>query len=87
MAINHSVLHGYRPVVTLDEDDDSLEIEARLGPDQLLLLHVQASGIVYGQMYSKSFGTKIIDRIKASDFLTGSSRKTASNHSVDVSSA
>lgn len=67
--INHSVLHGFRPVVNLDDDDHSLEIEARLDPDHLLLLHVRGSGIVDGQIYSKSFGTKTIDSTKASDFL------------------
>ena len=67
--INHSVLHGYRPVVTLDVDDHSLEIEARLDADRLLLLHVRGSGIVEGQIYSKLSETKSISRTKASDFL------------------
>ena len=67
--INNSIMRGYRPVVNLDDDDDSLEIEARLDSDKLLLLHIRGSGIVEGLISSKSSGTQWIDRINADDFL------------------
>jgi hypothetical protein len=67
--INYFVLRGYRPVVTLDDADDSLEIGANLDADQLVLLHVRGSGFVDGRIYSKSFTTKTINRTQASDFL------------------
>ena len=49
---------GYHPVVS--ETDYSLEIEARLDPDTLLLLEVWPSGAADGLIYTGSGEFKII---------------------------
>ena len=58
--ISISVRRGYHPVATVDETDNSLEIEARLDPDHLLLLQVWPSGAVEGLIFSEAEGCKVI---------------------------
>lgn len=60
--INYFLGLGYRPVVTVDEEDNLLEIEARLDPNQLLILQVQPTGAVEGLISNDTTG---IERINA----------------------
>lgn len=67
--LNLSIDRGYRPVVTLDEDDQSLEIEARLDPDRLLLLQAWASGSAEGIIFSDAKGFTTIEADTVSEML------------------
>lgn len=65
--LNLSVRRGYHPVATLDETDNSLEIEARLDPNRLLLLQVWPSGAADGLIFSDAEGFKSIEATMVSD--------------------
>lgn len=49
--INFSVDRGYHPVAAVDDDEASLEIEARIDPNRLLLIQVWPSGVVDGVVF------------------------------------
>lgn len=59
--LNHSVRRGYHPIATVDETDYSLEIEARLNPNHLLLLQVWPSGATEGLIFSDREGFKSLE--------------------------
>jgi hypothetical protein len=50
--LNLFIRRGYPPVATVDKTDNSLEIEARLDPNRLLLLQVWPSGAADGLIFS-----------------------------------
>ena len=58
--LNLSVQRGFRPVATVDETDNSLEIEARFDPRHLLLLQVWPGGAADGLMFTDTEGFKPI---------------------------
>jgi hypothetical protein len=81
--LNHSVRRGYRPVVTVDEADNSLEIEARLDPNHLLLLQIWPSGATDGLVFSDREGFKSLEPTTVSgvvDWLVSSERLERPGH-------
>lgn len=67
--LNLSIGRGYHPVATVDETDNSLEIEARLDSNRLLLLQVWPSGTADGLIFSDAEGFKSIEATEISEFL------------------
>ena len=67
--LNLSIRRGYRPVVTVDETDNSWEIEARLDQDHLLLLQIWPSGVAEGLIHSDAEGFKSIEAATVPDVL------------------
>jgi hypothetical protein len=59
--LNFSIRRGYHPVATVDETDNSLEIEAKLDLKRLLLLQVWPSGAADGLIFSDAEGFKSIE--------------------------
>ncbi len=68
--INLSARQGYRPVVTYDGEDNSLEIEARLDQSRLLLLQVWTSGTADALIFSESDGFTAIEANEVGAVLT-----------------
>ena len=67
--LNMAARRGYRPVASMDEDGESIEIESRLDPDNLLLLQVWHSGDAEGMLHSKANGFRDINATTADGVL------------------